>query len=100
MHLLICILSMLLATSHAAPSADTLSAVGVSAQRQLEESLAELTALRQAIAEEKVPMGRRLSELEEQLLEVRREYQQTMRLLDRGVSDAGRARDGVARKVA
>lgn len=112
-HLLICILSVLLGTvptriaggqesadggtsaSHATPPADTLSAVGVSAQRQLEESLAELAALRQAIAEEKVPMGRRLSELEEQLLEVRREYQQTMRLLDSRTLDLSNLRSEV-----
>ena len=56
--------------------------VETSVQRQLEESLAELSALREAMAQEKVPLGRRLSELEDQLLEVRREYQQTTRLLD------------------
>lgn len=56
--------------------------VETSVQRQLEQSLAELSALREAIAQEKVPLGRRLGELEDQLLEVRREYQQTTRLLD------------------
>src|SRR5690606_12156889 len=56
--------------------------VETSVQRQLEESLAELSALREAMAQEKVPLGRRLRELEDQLLDVRREYQQTTRLLD------------------
>jgi len=62
--------------------ANSFGQVETSVQRQLEEGLAELSALREAMAQEKVPLGRRLSELEDQLLEVRREYQQTTRLLD------------------
>jgi biopolymer transport protein ExbB len=60
----------------------TFDQVQVSVPQQLEQSLAELAALREAIAAEKVPLGRRLRELEDELIEVRREYQQTTRELD------------------
>lgn len=50
--------------------------------QRLGESLAELTALREALASEKIPLSQRLSELESELLAVRQEYQKTSRLLD------------------
>ena len=53
-----------------------------SVQAELEASLAELSALREAQAAELVPLNRQLNELETELLEVRAEYQQTLRLLD------------------
>ncbi|MEN6576815.1 MAG: MotA/TolQ/ExbB proton channel family protein [Phycisphaerales bacterium] len=53
-----------------------------SVEQQLQESLAELARLREEIAKEKIPLGQKLSDLENQLLEVRREHQQTTRLLD------------------
>ena len=56
--------------------------VAVSVQQQLEESVAELNALRERVAEEKVPLSRKLGDLERELSEVRLEYQQTTRLLD------------------
>jgi biopolymer transport protein ExbB len=49
---------------------------------RLDESLSELASLRKKMAEEKIPLSRRLRELESQLVEVRLEYQQTTRLLD------------------
>jgi biopolymer transport protein ExbB len=55
---------------------------GVSVQQQLEQSLVELSRLREQIAAEKIPQSRTLSHLEDELVEVRREYQQTTRLLD------------------
>ena len=51
-------------------------------QRQLEESIAELSKLRERIAAEKVPLSRNLSDLEADLVKVRLEFQQTSRLLD------------------
>jgi biopolymer transport protein ExbB len=56
------------------------AAAGV--RQQLEASLAELSALRERIAGEKVPMGRELSGLEAELSQVRLEFQQKTRLLD------------------
>ncbi len=64
------------------PQANSFSAAGTAVQQQLEESLAELSRLREQIAAEKIPMGRKLSALEDELVSVRREYQQTTRLLD------------------
>lgn len=60
---------------------------GVSVQRQLEQSLTELSLLREQIANEKIPMSRKLSKLEDELLDVRREFQQTSRLLDNRTLD-------------
>ena len=61
---------------------NTFREAAVSVQQQLEQSLAELAALRKEIADEKIPLSRKLSALEDELLEVGREYQQTTRLLD------------------
>jgi len=76
-------------------TAGTFNAVETSAQQQLETSLAELAALREAIAAEKVPLGRKLTELEEQLVEVRREYQEATRLLDNRTLDLSNLRSEI-----
>ncbi len=52
------------------------------ARQQLEESLAELARLREQMAQEKIPLSRKLSELESELGAIRLEYQQASRLLD------------------
>lgn len=54
----------------------------LSVQQQLEDSLKELSALRDEIAQKKIPLNRELSALEDELSKVRNEYQQTLRLLD------------------
>jgi hypothetical protein len=51
-------------------------------QRQLKESIAELDTLRQQMAADKVPLSKRLSDLERELTKARQDYQQTTRLLD------------------
>ena len=51
-------------------------------QQQLESSLAELAALREKLVMEKIPLSRKLSDLEDELSNVRKEFQQTSRLLD------------------
>lgn len=53
-----------------------------SIHQKLEQSIAELNQLRQQVAQEKVPLSRKLSSLENELLQLRQEYQQTSRLLD------------------
>ncbi len=50
--------------------------------RQLEESVRELSDLRQKIAQENIPLNRKLSELEADLVKARQEFQQVTRLLD------------------
>jgi biopolymer transport protein ExbB len=66
-----------------APAAESAFArAALDVQRDLEASTAELDRLRERIAAEKVPLGRRLSELEAELSRARQEYQQASRTLD------------------
>ncbi len=51
-------------------------------QQQLKESLAELRDVQEQVALEKLPLTRKLNELEAELKAVRREFQQTTRTLD------------------
>ncbi len=51
-------------------------------QAQLEESLQELTRLREQIAAEQIPLSRELGQLETELSAARAEFQQTTRLLE------------------
>ncbi|MCB9896916.1 MAG: MotA/TolQ/ExbB proton channel family protein [Planctomycetes bacterium] len=67
--------------------ADRFDAATSTVQRDLAESLAELDRLRDAMAAERIPLGRRLSELEAQLSSVRQEYQQVSRSLDTSTLD-------------
>lgn len=53
-----------------------------SVQRQLDEAVAELNALRQEITDHKLPLSRKLTELEGELTRVRTEHQATARKLD------------------
>ena len=63
--------------------------------RQLEESLAELAALREQIAEEKIPLNRKLNDLQSELSEVRSEYQSTTRMLDSRTLDLSNLRSEI-----
>lgn len=64
------------------PADSKFSQVETSAQQQLTESLNELAKLRDDIKNEKLPLGRKLSESEDKLIEARSEYQQITRQLD------------------
>ena len=64
-------------------------------ERDLRESLAELSALREQMASEKIPLSRKLKELEGELIKVRREYQQTSRLLDSRTLDLSNLRNEI-----
>lgn len=55
---------------------------GEQIRQQLRDAVAELDVLRKQIGDEKIPLSRRLSELESQLSAARSEYQQTTRTLD------------------
>jgi len=59
-------------------------------EEQLEASLAELAALRERVAEEKLPLAKRLGELEERLGELRKRNDQTVRDIDLGGFDASK----------
>jgi biopolymer transport protein ExbB len=63
-----------------------------SVQGKLEAGIAELNRLREQAAEEKIPLSRKLSELESELVDVRLEYQQTTRLLDSRILDQSNLR--------
>ncbi|MEY2980346.1 MAG: Biopolymer transport protein ExbB [Planctomycetota bacterium] len=64
------------------PQPQGFEAASAAIQQGLEASLAELSALREAIAAEQVPLSKQLSELEAGLITVRSEFQQKTRLLD------------------
>lgn len=64
------------------PPEGTFGRADVTVQKQLESSLAELAALREKLVMEKIPLSRKLSDLEDKLSEVRKTYQQTSRTLD------------------
>ncbi|MFM1871319.1 MAG: Biopolymer transport protein ExbB [Planctomycetota bacterium] len=61
-------------------------------ERQVVESVQRLAALREEIAGEKVPMSKRLSDLESELQAVRAEFQSKTRLLDSRTLDLGNLR--------
>ena len=63
-----------------------------SVRQQLEESLAELTQLRERVAHEQIPLSRKLKTLENQLSEARRDYQDTSRRLDSTTLDLSNLR--------
>lgn len=83
------------ATAKASAGVGTFIALEASAQKRLENSLAELAALRESIAAEELPLGRQLSELEDELLAVRREYQEASRLLDNRTLDLSNLRNEI-----
>ena len=70
------------------------SAAG-SIQEKLEKSVAELNKLREEMAEEKVPLSRKLSDIEGELSNVRLEYQKTTRLLDSRTLDISNLRSEI-----
>ena len=51
-------------------------------EQKLDQSIEELNAVREKIAAEKIPLNRKLNDLEAELTAVRREFQETSRLLD------------------
>jgi len=75
--------------------AGTFDQADASVRQQLQDSLAELARLREQIAKEKIPLAQKLSDLENQLTDVRREYQQTTRLLDSRTLDLSNLRSEI-----
>ncbi len=66
---------------------DEVGQAAAAAQKDLDASLRELSALRESIAAEKVPLNRKLAQLEERLAELRRRHEDTLRDLDTGSLD-------------
>ncbi len=63
--------------------------------RRLEDSLAELTRLREQIAGEKIPLSRQLTELESELTEARAEFSRVSRVLDSRTLDLNALRNEI-----
>lgn len=70
------------AQNQAEPEENTFDQASLSMQQKLEQSIEELNQLRERAANEKIPLSRKLRDLENQLSDVRLEFQQTTRLLD------------------
>jgi biopolymer transport protein ExbB len=66
-----------------------------SVQQKLEQSIAELNAIREQVATEKIPLSQKLGELESELVNVRLEYQKTSRLLDSRTLDLSNLRSEI-----
>ena len=66
-----------------------------SIHKKLQNSVSELNRLREQVANEKVPLSRKLSDLESKLVEVRLEYQKTTRLLDSRTLDLSNLRSEI-----
>jgi len=81
--------------NHPEPAGDGFDKVTQSVQTQLENSVAELNRLREQVAGEKIPLSRKLSQLENELSAVRQEYQQSARLLDSRTLDLGNLRSEI-----
>jgi len=60
----------------------TASKVAREVQKDLRASEAELTQIREQIANEKIPLNKELNELEKELIDVRTEFEETSRTLD------------------
>lgn len=72
----------------------------IDVERSLAAAVAELGALRATVAEEKLPLARRLRELEDQLIAKRAGFQDTTRLLDSRTLDLSTLRGAIdARKL-
>ncbi len=71
---------------------ETFSDAASDVQQQLKDSLAELDALREQIAAEKIPLSVKLSEQENELVDVRAEFQRKTRVLDTRTLDLSNLR--------
>jgi biopolymer transport protein ExbB len=80
---LLCVLTLGAGSFAEPPDAnETISQLSVSAEQEMAKGIEELTQLRDQIAAEKLPLGQELTELEEKLVEARRNYETASRLVD------------------
>lgn len=87
--------SVVLAQNQGESRRITLQEAAVTAQRQLEAAVAELSQLRERVAAEKVPMNRQLRDLEGELSRLRAESQKLSRQLDSSTLDLGNLRNEI-----
>jgi biopolymer transport protein ExbB len=79
----------------AAPAGTAFGSAAGSVEEKLEASLAELDALRKQMADEMLPLSRRLSSLESDLGEVRKRFQDRVRELDSRSLDLSNLRNEI-----
>lgn len=72
-----------------------LSQLETSVKKDLDTSVRELAAIRDSIKEEKIPLAQRVSELEAELRQKRREVERIQRLRDNASVDLNRLEDNV-----
>jgi len=89
------LLTFIALSAPAQAQTESFSSASTTAQKQLEDALAELTALREQMAAETLPLSRQLSQLESTLVEVRLEYQATARELDSRLLDLSNLRNEI-----
>jgi biopolymer transport protein ExbB len=80
---------------NAANAKSSFGVVAGTVAQQLQESLTELNKLRETIAQGKIPLSRKLSDLESELIKTRLDYQQTSRLLDSRTLDLSNLRNEI-----
>lgn len=83
------------APSDNVPVEQSFAGAARSVQKQLEESLDDLSLLRQKMTDEKIPLSRQLNGLESELSNIRLEYQKTSRLLDSRTLDLSNLRSEI-----
>ncbi len=90
------ITSLTVSAQNSAPADEnTFNQAAQSFQQRLEASVAELNRLREQTVEEKVPLSRKLNNLENELTKIRAEYQQTARMLDSRTLDLNNLRTDI-----
>ena len=72
-----------------AEAGQALTKAGSSAEAELARSIADLNAMRERIATEKLPMAQELTGLEEKVIALRRESDRVQRLVDAGALEIG-----------
>lgn len=65
-------------------ASETINRLSSSADKELEKSIQELNQLRDRISAEKLPLAQELTNLEEKLTQLRRDYEKVSRLVDGG----------------
>ena len=63
---------------------ETIHRLSISADRELSKSIQDLNRLREQIAAEKIPLAQELTNSEETLVQLRRDYEKVTRLVDAG----------------
>lgn len=90
--LILLVLSIFCTISNAEDIPTSFADAQKSVQQKLEDSVEELNNLREQISSEKLPLSKKLTDLENSLLAVRLEYQQASRLLDSRTLDLSNLR--------